>query len=817
MGKKKHQTYDGVGSKARDKVPFKKGLTKKKKEKKDFQKVKLKAGNLRPKGLNETKLEFQSKSILIREQLRQDLGPEHISDIILRLRKGTSSQKLAVLDTLKTRLQNDDVESWSPALQSLIDTCTSYISLESVSHYRSAFQSLKIIFSRVKSPECFYPLMPLLCQRLISLMTHLNDDVRERSVPVLELLIHQTYSSTLLTDYGLSILESLLQQLMKTSRSERQFIITIDTTTIGNNSGNARLLDCIAQLVNIVFDKYNDEQPTNKDSQRDEEQEKSLFDLFHQTKAKPYRIMDQVFQCRSDSQILSRVIDLLLKVLLQFWSEMRIHLGDRYHHRDALSCLWCCTRIFHRLMNSILSSQHYTELHSIIAQHSSSIHKHLLQNFPFDEHQGSDSLSSKQVQQKNLTVRRLNIHIIDLLSTQFPRIQEKMIKNLNQLTFQLKPEQMQPLLDYMFDLLNNNENLNSHETKDTLEYIEKCIRSFRDDTIIRQCIQGISKYIQRSINDLHTNSIAFRIICDSITLKIAKLDLEIITSLPVDDMVWFVFQVLRSPETEFNKNQRKEILERMTQIFSFELNPFSMLLNKIWIDYFAILKTSTGLEQRLLVTWLYGINGKQPLNNSFLLSLQQYIQWHWLEPESIHLLLGILLRQYDRHGENLCSMNDFSLFFFRLLFPSFKIDGYVTEKLNGIDANKTFKYSEITINHLQCLKNQRDNITEALWIRIENAFEKNKTKQLKWFEWTTLYSLISIDNEIFPDAIVQSRLAVHLIQTIQQMNHTSNQQMSQFILSRVQSSPALKRILKECLALTANDQELHARCISLLD
>ncbi|CAF5058594.1 unnamed protein product, partial [Rotaria socialis] len=52
----------------------------------------------------------------------------------------------------------------------------------------------------------------------------------------------------------------------------------------------------------------------------------------------------------------------------------------------------------------------------------------------------------------------------------------------------------------------------------------------------------------------------------------------------------------------------------------------------------------------------------------------------------------------------------------------FKIDGYVTEKLNGIDANKTFKYSEITINHLQCLKNQRDNITEALWIRIENAF-----------------------------------------------------------------------------------------------
>jgi hypothetical protein len=90
-------------------------------------------------------------------------------------------------------------------------------------------------------------------------------------------------------------------------------------------------------------------------------------------------------------------------------------------------------------------------------------------------------------------------------------------------------------------------------------------------------------------------------------------------------------------------------------------------------------------------------------------------------------------------------------------------------------------------------------------------------KQLKWFEWTTIYSLISIDNEIFPNTIVQSRLGVHLIQTIQQLNNTSDQQLSQFILTRVQTSPALKRLLKECLALTGNDQELYARCISLID
>jgi hypothetical protein len=62
---------------------------------------------------------------------------------------------------------------------------------------------------------------------------------------------------------------------------------------------------------------------------------------------------------------------------------------------------------------------------------------------------------------------------------------------------------------------------------------------------------------------------------------------RIIASLPADDMVWFVFQVLRSSEAEFNKNQRKEILEKMTQIFSFDLDPFSIVLNNIWIDYFG--------------------------------------------------------------------------------------------------------------------------------------------------------------------------------------------------------------------------------------
>ena len=291
MGRKKHQTYEGLGKKSGDKVPFKKGLTKKKKEQKDFQKVKFKAGKLRPKGVNETKLEFQSKSIFIREQLRQDLGPERIQDIILRLRKGTSAQKLAVLDTLKTRLQNDPIDSWLPSLQSLLDTATTYLSLESVSHYRSALQCLKTIFSRIEPSESLEPLMPLLSQRLISLMTHLNDDIRERSVPVLELLLHQSYSSTLLTNHALFILESLLQQLMKTSRSERQFISTIDTTTAGNNSGHARLLDCIAQLVNIVFDKYNNEQPINKDINQDEEQEKNLVDVLHNTTSKPFRFM----------------------------------------------------------------------------------------------------------------------------------------------------------------------------------------------------------------------------------------------------------------------------------------------------------------------------------------------------------------------------------------------------------------------------------------------------------------------------------------------------------------------------------------------
>lgn len=88
----------------------------------------------------------------------------------------------------------------------------------------------------------------------------------------------------------------------------------------------------------------------------------------------------------------------------------------------------------------------------------------------------------------------------------------------------------------------------------------------------------------------------------------------------------------------------------------------------------------------------------------------------------------------------------------------------------------------------------------------------------KWFEWTTLYSLIAIDNDLFPNAQVQSRLGVHLVQTIRQMNHsTDQQQFSQFVINRLRISSALKQILKQCLTFTGDDQELHAMCFSLMD
>ena len=90
-------------------------------------------------------------------------------------------------------------------------------------------------------------------------------------------------------------------------------------------------------------------------------------------------------------------------------------------------------------------------------------------------------------------------------------------------------------------------------------------------------------------------------------------------------------------------------------------------------------------------------------------------------------------------------------------------------------------------------------------------------RQLKWFEWTTLYSLIAIDNDLFPNTHVQSRLGVHLIQTIRQMNHSSDQQYSQVIINRLRISSALKQILKQCLTLTGDDQELNALCFSLID
>ena len=61
-------------------------------------------------------------------------------------------------------------------------------------------------------------------------------------------------------------------------------------------------------------------------------------------------------------------------------------------------------------------------------------------------------------------------------------------------------------------------------------------------------------------------------------------------------------------------------------------------------------------------------------------------------------------------------------FIFHLLFPSFKIDGYVTEKRTEMEAERIFQYGQILVNHLQRLKTSRDDLIETVWIDIENAF-----------------------------------------------------------------------------------------------
>ena len=48
------------------------------------------------------------------------------------------------------------------------------------------------------------------------------------------------------------------------------------------------------------------------------------------------------------------------------------------------------------------------------------------------------------------------------------------------------------------------------------------------------------------------------------------------------------------------------------------------------------------------------------------------------------------------------------------------------EKINDIDANRTFKYGETIINHLLTMKSHRDDLIEALWIRIENALVRRQ-------------------------------------------------------------------------------------------
>ncbi|CAF0770201.1 unnamed protein product [Didymodactylos carnosus] len=835
MGKKKHQEYEFGGGKKVSKNN-RSGSSKTKKNK-DFQKVKLRAGKFRPKNLNETKLQFQTRSIFIREQIAKDYNTEKIDEIIIRLHHGTVAHKLTVLDTLKQRLNNDP-STWMNSSDNLIDSTTSLLSNEHVSLYRSSLECLKLILNRIQSSNTdpLAPFIPLVCQRLISLITNINDDIRERSLPFLELLL-QHYSSTnknnALSSQSLAVLESLLQQMTKMTRSDQKFIVNIETATSKTSSSknwHSRMLEAIYELVEIYFNKNQIEnnsydQINSLEQQQENKQMIKLYDSFRYSESKPFRAIDNLFQDRSDLPKFSRVIDLLVNVLLQYWSEMRIHLHERQHYRDALLSMWLCMKILSKIMlpsSTDLNSLYYQyDIKQLIAKHASQLKKYLLKNFPFDEQLYGDF--NTQNLKENVTIRRLNIKIIDVLSIYFP------VENVQQTKETLLPKQFVTMINYMFDLLQKR-NLTDNEARDTLMFVEKCITAFQDDELTTKSIEGIKFYLQLSTHSLRTHYVAFRILCDCIRQQLFK-KLNSNSDLPANEMVWFVVQVIRSSEDVFNENEKEIILRQMTQIFTYRLEQFSKLFTEISLDYFAILKTSKGVQQHLLITWFDGLSPNQTLDSSVFLRIQQYVQWEILEYQSLQQFLSIIFRQYDVYGTQYCSLDELSLFLHQLMF-SYKLDGYVsTENIKNNEYEyglKFVKRTEAIVNKLQTLKSNHDDLFTALWTRLANDLTRS-SKTLKWFEWCAIYLLYSIDQWIGPNTSIQTQMGAQFINVIKKCitygiieQHKSQnsyknetEYLYHLILKCIRQSDDLKILLNKCLEFV-QEQEIWAICKAIL-
>jgi pre-rRNA-processing protein IPI1 len=316
--------------------------SKKAQKKVDFNKVRFKIGKKLPKNLNETRTNFKAKSLIIKQQFSNNN----------RKTNEPVSHRNLTLKELFTNLNHHNVNTRLDAITSIRDMCqeNKHLVLKELGPLlehvcllfndrdhkirKVAIQLLGFVLHSDLDKVLFRPYYNLLNAHLSCSMTHIDENIQNSSLQILDLLIQ--YLPNLILSHYSQIFEAFIEQISKLSTikssSKTKRVLKNDPYKLTSTQAwRSNVLSRIYKLISLLTNEYHPQtsQNTNKREEHiqinDTYQAKIIiYNDNHQNESFKLQITQNTKQFSNDIHLFFKnFVHILGPLLIDCWIEAK--------------------------------------------------------------------------------------------------------------------------------------------------------------------------------------------------------------------------------------------------------------------------------------------------------------------------------------------------------------------------------------------------------------------------------------------------------------------------------------------------------------
>ncbi|XP_074658794.1 testis-expressed protein 10-like [Tubulanus polymorphus] len=418
----------------------------KRNDKKDFQKVKLKVGRSLKKADNTTATHFKSHSIVLKEQLITDVSQpttkrhQNISDLLSKIQHyNTTVRQDAVIGLQE--LLSDKPDLLFDNLSVLIERVSSLFVDKDAAVRKATLKLYTALFPLI-SVNKMLPFFSILNAYLCCAMTHIYDDVQMDSLSIIDLCL-ETYP-TLVMQHCSQLLTNFINMISKGDKSTKRGTIGGDrvlTISQGNKLCGQKWRRKVLERLNAFLSALCMDMKRNKGITDVSDLRIVEGDFFHKNEIpalhrcslarnftlRSSNIRKQNENIFSDPKQMEDLINILLPLMLQIWVEsspsqlVANTSGDSSAAETAktmmsiievIHLLWQCVYLF------TFDGFQYDE-NLVFQQYEKDFIQHFMQNFPYSIQEAPETLhkdKGKPIPQNQILMLKLNLYICKIMS-----------------------------------------------------------------------------------------------------------------------------------------------------------------------------------------------------------------------------------------------------------------------------------------------------------------------------------------------------------------------------------------------------------------